>query len=40
MTVKEVIPLGKIGFDYEFRGEISISLGNHLEEIIRGIFLT
>ena len=40
MTVKEVIPLGKIGFDHEFHREIGISLENRLEEIVRGILLT
>jgi len=40
MTVKEVILLGKIEFDLEFRREINISLGNYLEEIVRGILLT
>jgi len=39
MKVKEVIPLGEIGFDYEFRREIGIFSGNLLEEIIRGILL-
>jgi len=40
MMVKEVIPLGEKGFDYEFCEEIGISLENHLEEIVRGILLT
>ena len=40
MTVKEVVPLGEIGFDYEFREKIGIFLGNHLEGIVRGILLT
>ena len=40
ITVKEVVPLGKIGFDYEFRGKIGISLKNYLKEIARGILLT
>jgi len=40
MTVKEVIPLGEIGFDHKFCEKISISLKNHLKEIVRGILLT
>jgi len=39
MMVKEVILLGEIGFDCQFCGKIGISLGNHLEEIVRGILL-
>ena len=38
MTVKEVIPLGEIGFDHKFC-EIGISFENHLKEIVRGILL-
>jgi len=40
MTVKKVVSLGKIGIDCEIHGEIGISLGNYLEEIVRGILLT
>ena len=40
MTVKELVPLGEIGFDYEFHGKIGISLENNLEEIVKGILLT
>ena len=40
MMVKEVIPLGEIGFNYEFRGEIGISFVDHLEETVKGILLT
>ena len=40
MIVKKVILLEKIGFDYEFCGEIGIFLKSHLEEISRGILLT
>jgi len=40
MIVKEVVLLEEIVFDYEFNREIGISLGNYLEEIVRGILLT
>ena len=39
ITVKEIIPLGKIGFDHELCGKINISVGFYLEEIVRGILL-
>ena len=39
MMVKERISLENIGFDHKSRREIGISLGNYLEEIVRGILL-
>jgi len=40
LLTKEIIPLGEIGLDHKLRGEIGISFGNHLEEIVRGILFT
>jgi len=40
MTVKEKIPLGKIELDHKLHGEIGISFGCYLEEIVRDILLT
>ena len=40
MMVKEVIQLGKIGFDHKFHRGIGISMENHLKEIVRDILLT
>ena len=40
ITVKEIIPLGEIGSDHKLYGEIDISFGCYMEEIVRGILLT
>ena len=40
MTVKEIIPLEKIGFDHKFRGIIGTAFGRNLKEIIRDILFT
>jgi len=40
VTVKEVIPVGKIGVDRKLSGEIDISFRCYLIEIVRGILLT
>jgi len=40
MMVKEIIPLGEIGLDHKLCGDIGISFGCYLKEIVRGILLT
>ena len=37
VKVKGTISLGEIGLDHKFRREISITLGNYLKEIVKGI---